>query len=281
MTQIALITDSSNDLPPDMLVRYDIRVVPLLIHFGDDELVGSYENREIFWQRVAAGEIPRTAAPSPAAFSQVFAEALANADEAIVITITGKHSSTYNSALLAASEFDGRVHVFDSWAISLGVGLQVLRAARRIEQGWEVPDILADLEEARSRLRLTLYLDSLDAVQRGGRIALAMGAIKRMSSMLSIKIILEMREGELAFAGAVRSPKKGMRHIVESITGKRAERVAVAHTRAPQLAEQLADMVAPALDFPREDILVAESGPILGVHGGERAFGVTFFEQVT
>lgn len=279
MTRIALITDSSNDLPPHILQRYNIGVVPLLIHFGEEELSDAYENRELFWQRFADGAIPRSAAPSPAAFSHAFNRALEQADEVIAIIITSKHSSTYNSALLAASEFDGRVHVFDSWAISLGVGLLVLRAAERIEQGADVDAILADLKDARSRLRLLLYLDSLDAIQRGGRIALAMGAIKRMTSILSIKITLSMNEGELIFAGAVRSPKKGMRHIVEIITGKRAERVAVAHTRAPQFAEQLADMVAPALDFPRDAILVDEAGPILGVHGGARAFGVTFFEK--
>jgi DegV family protein with EDD domain len=253
-------------------------VVPLLIHFGDEEQPDTWENRELFWQRVANGEIPRSAAPSAGAFYDAFKDALETADEAIVITITSKHSSTYNSAVLAANEFEGRVHVFDSYAISLGVGLQVLRAARLIEQGASTSEILADLEDARSRLRLILYLDSLEAIQRGGRIALAMDAIKRMSSMMSVKVILNMTEGELGFAGAVRSPKKGMRHIVEAISDSRAEVVAVAHTRAPDKAEQLADMVAPVLSFPRDEILVDEAGPILGVHGGAGAFGVTFFE---
>ncbi len=280
MTRIALITDSSNDLTPEMLQRHHIDVLPLMIHFGEEELPDAYENRELFWQRCAAGETPRSAAPAPGAFSDVFERALTRADEVIAITLTSKHSSTCNSALLAASEFGGRVHVFDSWAISLGVGLLVLRAAERIEQGADVATVLADLADARSRLRLHLYLDALDAIQRGGRIALAMGAIKRMSAVLSIKLILSMNEGELAFAGAVRSPKKGMRHIVEAISGKRAESVAVAHTRAPQFAEQLANRVAPVLDFRREAILVAEAGPILGVHGGERAFGVTFIEKI-
>jgi len=281
MTRIALITDSSNDLSPDILNRYNVSVVPLLIHFGEDEHPDAYENRELFWRRLADGEIPRSAAPSPAAFSDAFIRALDQADEVIAITVTSKHSSTYNSALLAASEFGGRVHVFDSWAISLSVGLLVLRAVEHIEQGADVAAILADLKDARSRLCLFLYLDSLDAIQRGGRIALAMGAIKRMSSILSIKITLSMNKGELAFAGAVRSPKNGMRHLVEKIAGKRAESVAVAHTRAPQFAEQLADMAASALDFPRQAILVDEAGPILGVHGGARAFGVTFFEKTT
>ncbi len=280
MPPIALVTDSSNDLSPEILARYRIRVVPLLIQFGDEGQPDTYDQREIFWQRLAEGQIPRSAAPSPETFATAFRQALQEAEQVIAITITGKHSSTYNSAMLAASEFDNRVFVFDSWAISLGVGLQVLRAAEGIEQGLSVPEILDDLTDARSRLRLMLYLDSLDAVQRGGRIALAMSAIKRMSSMLSVKIILNMQEGELAYAGAVRSPRKGMAHILQAIAGKRAERVAVAHTRSPELAQKFADQVAATLDFPRDEILVAEAGPILGVHGGAGAFGVTFFEKI-
>jgi DegV family protein with EDD domain len=281
MTKIALITDSSNDLPPSILASHHIDVVPLMIHFGDEEFHDVYENRESFWKRLDQGELPRSAAPSVGAFYDAFAAALHDADEVIAITITSKHSSTYGSALLAAAEFEDKVHVFDSWAISLGVGLLVLRAARLIEQGAETSDILADLEAARSRLRITLYLDSLDAIQRGGRIALAMEAIKRMSSMFSIKIILSMTEGELGFAGAVRSAKKGMRHIVESIAEHQAEAVAVAHTRTPERAGRLADLAAATLDFPRGEILVAEAGPILGVHGGAGAFGVTFFERAS
>ncbi len=279
MARIALVTDSGNDLPPRLIQRHRIRVVPLLIRFGEDEHLDTYERRQVFWQRFASGEIPRTAAPSPETFARAYREALQEASQVIALTITGKHSSTYNSALLAAREFGGRVHVFDSWAISLAEGLLVLRAAEGIARGMNVPDILSDLEDARRRQHLILYLDSLDAIQRGGRLAPAMSAIKRMSSMLSIKIILTTKEGEFAYAGAVRSPRKGMAHIVQAIAGKRAERVAVAHTRAPELADKLAEEVALALDFPRRDILTAEAGPVLGVHGGFRAFGVTFIAQ--
>lgn len=279
MTKIALITDSSNDLPPEILARYNIGVVPLIIHLGSEELPGTGENREIFWERVAQGATPRTAAPSIGAFQEAFATALTRADEVIAVTLTGKHSSTYHIAQLAAAEFDGRVHVFDSWAISLGVGLQVLRAAQLAEQGASVSAILADLEERRNRFRISLYLDTLDAIQRGGRIALAMNAIKGMSSILSVKVILHMVQGELKFAGVVRSAKKGMRHIVNSFSGSEIEELGVAHTRVPARAQQLADMASETLDFPREDILVAEAGPILGVHGGSGAFGVIAFTR--
>ncbi len=279
MARIALITDSSNDLPPDILAQHEIIVVPLLIHFGEEEFLDVYEERELFWRRFSQGETPRTASPSPAAFAEAYQRALARADEAIMITLTSKHSSTYQNAVMAAEAFAGRVHVFDSWAISLGEGLLVLHAASLIEQGADVQETLAQLADARARLRLILYLDSLDAVQRGGRIALAMNVVKRMSSMLSIRVLLEMQEGELVFGGAVRTPKKGLRHMLQRVQGKRAERLATAHTRAPEFALQLADLVAPALSFPREEVLVAEAGPVLGAHGGFRAFGVTFIEK--
>ncbi len=279
MPTIALLTDSASDLPLALRDRHHIAVVPLHIHFDEQAFPDEYDRREAFWARFAAGEIPRTAAPAPAIFAEAYRQALNRADEALMITVTGRHSSVYQNARLAARAFDGRVRVFDSWAISLAQGLLVLEAADLIERGARMDAILAQLEDARSRLRLMIYLDSLDALQRSGRLALAMNAAKRMTSMLSIRIILEMREGALTLAGAVRSPKKGIRHMVQFCEGKQAERLAVAHTRAPDLAQRLADAIAPVLDFPRDEILVAEAGPVLGAHGGFRAFGVTFIEQ--
>ncbi len=281
MSTLALITDSASDLPPALLKRYGIAVVPLHIHFGEEAFPDAYERREAFWARFAAGETPRTAAPSPAVFAEAYQQALAQARQALMITVTGKHSSVYEHARLAVQDFGGRVQVFDSWGISLAQGLLVLRAAQLIAQGEPMDAILAHLTDARSRLRLMLYLDSLDAIQRSGRIALAMNVAKRMSSMLSIRILLEMKEGALTFAGAVRSPKKGVRHMAQHFQGRRAESLAVAHTRAPELAQALADAIAPVMDFPSEEILIAEAGPVLGAHGGFRAFGVTFIERET
>ena len=279
MTTITLLTDSASDLPPDLLARHHITVVPLLIHFGDETFRDLYEEREQFWARFAAGETPRTAAPAPAIFADAYEQALAHADQALMITLTSKHSSVFQHAWLAAQDFDGRVHVFDSWGISLAEGLLVLKAAELIESGESMEAILNHLTNARSRLRLMLYLDTLDAIQRSGRLAPVIHAAKHMSSMLSIHLILGMREGVLTWTGAVRSPKKGIQHIARAFAGRRAERVAVAHTRAPDQAHRLADAIAQALDFPREDILLAEAGPILAAHGGTRAFGVTFIER--
>ncbi|HID34441.1 MAG TPA: DegV family protein [Anaerolineae bacterium] len=279
MPNIALLTDSSNDLPPDLLERHGVTVVPLHIHFGEETFPDAYDRREAFWARFAAGETPRTAAPSPAIFAEAYERALVQSDEALMITVTSKHSSTYQNALLAAEGFGNRVRVFDSWGISLAQGVLVLRAAQLIARGTQMDAVFAHLEEARARTRLMLYLDSLDAIQRSGRIAPVIHAARRMSSLLSVRILLTVKEGALTFAGAVRSPKKGVRHIARHFQGRRAESLAVAHTRAPELAQALADAIAPAMDFPRDAILMAEAGPVLGAHGGFRAFGVAFIER--
>lgn len=279
MTRIALVADSGCDLPPEIIDRYHIHIVPLVILFEEDQQLDSYENRERFWQRVAAGEIPRSASPGPGAFEAAFRQALQEADEVIAMILTSKHSGTFNSARLAAQAFPGQVHVFDSWAISLGSGLLALHAAQLIEQGADAATILSSLTDARQRLRIYLYLHTLEAVQRGGRVALAMTVIKRMSAMLSVKVILTMQQGELKVAGVVRSPSKGMDFIVQQLQGKQAQSVAIAHTRWPQKAAQLAERVAAALSWPQDAILYNEAGPALGVHGGAGAFGVAFIEK--
>lgn len=280
MSRIALLTDSGADIPSHLLNRYHITLLPLLVHFGDEEAPDNFADRDVFWQRVAAGDIPRTAAPAPAVFARAFDQALVDADEALIVTLTSRHSSTWQNAVLAAEDFGGRVHVFDSWALSVGQSLMVLQAADLIAHGLDAPTILARLQDVRSRLRFYIYLNSLDAIQRGGRIALAMNAVKRMSSMLSIRIILGMEEGELKLTGAVRSPKKGIQFIVRAIEGKQAEAVAIAHTRAPDLADRLAALAAPALHFPQNDILLTEAGVVLGTHGGQRAFGIALIERM-
>ncbi len=279
MPAIALLSDSACDLPTPLLAQHAITLVPLFIRFGDEEFPDRYELREMFWARYAAGEFPQTAASPPSIFADAYTQALENADQVLMITVTGVHSSAYHHAQLAAQAFQGRVQVFDSRAISLAQGLLVLRAARLIAQGAPMPEILEDLYRARERLHLWIYLDSLDAIQRSGRLASAMQTLKRASAALSIRILLDMREGKLHLMGIVRSPRKGIKRIIREVQGRRAEAVAVAHTRALAQAHTLADAVAPVLAYPREHILIAEAGPILGAHGGFRALGLTLIES--
>lgn len=276
MTTIAIVADSGCDLPLSILQRYHIFQVPLVARFGEYELLDSPQTRDEFWQRYDISQPPQSSGPSVGEWLDVFQQALQTADEVIAITITGKHSSTFNSAMIAAREFAGRIHVFDSWSLSLGEGLLTLKAAEMAAAGATVKDILATLYDWRQRLRITIFLDTIEAVQRGGRLAPVMNAIKRVSAVLSIKPILTMNEGELNFAGAVRTLKKGMARAINQVQGQRLLAAAVAHTRIPNVANRLADKVAATAELPDTPLLVAEAGPALAVHAGPGAFGLAY-----
>lgn len=274
MSRVAVIADSGCDLPPALVERHGIGLVSLIARFGNEELLDTPATRELFWARYEQGPPPQSAAPGAGAWAEAFEMGLKRADEVIALTITGRHSATYNSAVLAADEFGDRVHVFDSWSVSLGEGLLALHAARRAADGAEAETILAELTDLRAGLWVGFVLESLEAMQRGGRLAPVIAAVKRMGSLLAIKPILTIREGTIGLEGAARSMRRGVQSLIERIPPGRLFMAAVGHTRRPELAQAVADALAAAAAFPRADILVAEIGPALAVHAGPGAIGI-------
>jgi len=276
MSRVAIVADSGCDLPPPLPDHYGIGLVSLIARFGDEELLDTPATRSRFWELYDRGPPPQSAAPGAGAWAEAFATALGRADEVIALTITSRHSATYNGAVLAASEFGDRVHVFDSWSLSLGEGLLVLHAARRAAAGATAATILAELTDLRSRLQVGFVLESLDAIQRGGRLAPVIAAIKRMGSVFTIKPILAIHEGTIRLDGAARGMRRGLQTLIDRVPSGRVLMAAVGHTRRPELAQAVADTLAVAAAFPREDILVGEIGPALAVHAGPGAIGVGF-----
>ncbi len=276
---IAIVADTGCDLPPAILARYNIGQVSLTARFGDYELLDTPETRSKFWELYDISQPPQSAAPSSGAWADAYETALQRADEIIAITVTSKHSSTYNGAVVAAEQFDGRVHVFDSWSISLAEGLLTLHAAQMAEAGYELAEILAALTAWRERLRVFILLDTIESLQRGGRAATILSATKRVSAVFSIKPLLTINEGVISLEGVVRSHKKGFNRIISSLDGRQIEALVAAHTRNPDEAERLADAAAEATGFPRSEIMVVEAGPALAVHAGPGVIGMAFVEK--
>ncbi|NOX63798.1 MAG: DegV family protein [Chloroflexi bacterium] len=274
--KVAIVADSGCDLPQALLEQYEIGLVPLTARFGEIEIIDQMQNREEFWRRYDLRHPPQSAAPSVGLWEEAFEQALTRAERVIALTLTGKHSATFNHALMAASAFPSQVEVFDSWSLSLGEGLLVLEAARLARAGRSTEVILRALTQTRARLRVHILLDAVEAIQRGGRLGPAMGALKRMSSALSIKPMLAIDEGQIHFDGAVRSRKRGFRRLLAAVEGKPLSALAVAHTRNFDMAEQLADAAAQMTGFPRDQVLLNEAGPALGVHAGPGALGLAF-----
>jgi len=281
MPPIAIVADTGCDLPPAVLARYNIGQVSLTARFGEYELLDTPESRNEFWDLYDISQPPQSAGPSIGAWADAYDTALQDAEEVIAITLTSKHSSTYSSAVIAAEQFAGRVHVFDSWSLSLAEGMLTLHAAQMAEGGHSTDEILAELTSWRQRLRVFILLDTIDSLQRGGRAATIMAAIKRVSGLFSIRPLLTVKEGVISLDGVVRSRKKGFKRIISNLDGRQVEALVTAHTRNHEEAERLADTAAEVTGFPRSEIMVVEAGPALAVHAGPGVIGMAYVENPT
>ncbi|MCS7222484.1 MAG: DegV family protein [Anaerolineae bacterium] len=279
MSPVKIVADSGCDLPGPILERYDVSIVPLVVQIGSDQYYHGQIDLETFWRRLLS-ERATTSGPSLGLFQQTF-ERLVNAGhEVVCITLTGRHSNTFNTAWGAAQEFIGRVRVVDSWSISLSMGLQVLMAAIAAQAGRSADEIVALVEELRQRIRLRIVLDTLEYARRGGRLARLMPILDRMCRALSIKPILSMVEGEFRFIGAARSLKGALRRIEDEVSNWGSiEQVAIAHVRLPELVEEAAHRLAEKLHMMRESILTGEAGPAFAVHAGPGAFGIVLLPK--
>jgi len=272
---IRIVTDSSCDLPRRLVERFKIAVVPLIVRFGPEVYDDGELSAAEFWQKAAGPHHPQTSQPSVGTFEQVFERLVAQGRQVLCLTITGKHSGTFNSARLAAQRFGEVVKVFDSLSLSLGLGLQALAAARAARDGRSMQEILALLEDMRARVRVTIVLDTLENLRRGGRADGFIAVADRMTRALNIKAIINVVDGQLRLLGAARSFRSGLRralNLVERLGP--LEHLAVVHTRRQETAEEMAGRLAECTGFPREGVWVRETKAALASHGGMGLIGV-------
>lgn len=273
---VRIVTDSACDLPPELEQRHGIEIVPLTIRFGDDEAVDRRDlTPEQFWSKMARSAVlPETAAPSAGAFEDAFRRlADAGADGIVCITLSSKLSATIQSAQVAAKAFEGElpIEVVDSLSVTLGIGNQVLAAARLAEEGADVATIRDHVLDLRSRSRVYGALDTLENLKKGGRIGAAAALV---GSMLSIKPLISVEDGEVHPGARVRTRSKALRWLVDKVKEEGAvENLAILHGDAPDLPVLL-EMFEPL--YPSDQIVVGQVGPVIGTHAGPRVIGVTY-----
>jgi DegV family protein with EDD domain len=269
------VTDSSCDLPSDLLEEHGIEVVPLTVHFGTEVYSDGELTVEDFWDKATGAVHPQTSQPPVGAFEEVFQQLLAACRQVLCITLTGKHSGTINAARLAAQRFDSAVSTFDSHSLSLGLGLQALAAARAAQVGRSMAEILSLLEELRGRMRLMILMDTLEYLRMGGRADAFIAIAQRMTRALNIKVTINVVEGHLRLLGASRSFKRGLKRMQSLIEEMGPlEQLAVVHTRNPTVAAAFADGLSERTGFPRQRIWLRETGAVLSVHAGPGVVGV-------
>jgi DegV family protein with EDD domain len=276
MGNIRVVTDSSCDLPQGLADEHDIEIVPLTIRFGDEELV---DRRDLtpkeFWAKCAATPVlPETAAPSPGAFETAFRKAAADGCAGVVcICLSGDLSATYQSAQLAAQAVEGEipVRVIDSKSITMGLGVMCLSAAAMAEQGKGIDDVAAAAEDLVPRVRVYGALNTLENLKKGGRIG---GAKALAGSLLSIKPIIEVRNGKVEEESKQRTRARSLRYLADKIKAAGdLEYLAVMHGEAADLDEFL-EMLASVPQ--RDDMVIGDIGAVIGTHGGPGVMGVAF-----
>jgi DegV family protein with EDD domain len=272
---VHVITDSACDLPDELVAKHNITIVPLSIRFGSDEFIDRQDlSVADFWNRLpASATLPETAAPSAGAFEAAFRAAHeAGATAVVSINLSSHLSATMQSAQLAARAVSDTipVTVIDSMQASMGLGGLVLLAADRAATGADAATIEAAVIEARGRTRLFGALDTLEYLRKGGRIG---GAQALVGSILSIKPLIEVRDGKVEEAGKVRTRSKALLALVDKVKAQPVEALSVLHGDAPDL-----DVLLTLLDpiVSRDDILLGTVGPTIGTHAGPGVIGVTF-----
>jgi DegV family protein with EDD domain len=273
--KVALVTDSTADLPEPLRTRLGIRMVPLYVHLGS----GVYRDwteitpTEIF-EKVRQGvAFPTTSQPSPKDFEEVYRQALAEADHVLSIHISSKLSGTLQSAELAAQAFPGRVSLFDSQAASLGIGMMVLRAHELLQEGKALEEVLAELNRIRQDHFVRFSVATLEFLRRGGRIG---GAQALLGTLLNIKPVLTLKAGRVEAAGRARGEKGARELILKDFLawgkGRGRIRAFFLYSGDPQAVEELKGMVL-ASSLPVEEGLTSELGSVIASHTGPGTYG--------
>jgi DegV family protein with EDD domain len=279
MPGVSVVTDSTSYLPPDLVERHRIEVVPLYVVFGGDRTVPETEitDYDAFFEELRAAEsLPTTSQPSVGDFTSVYEPLLADGGEVVSIHISGGLSGTVDSARRAAETLtrEGRggerVHVFDSTTAAAGLGLMVLSAAGAAADGVPGPDIVDRLVAARRELRLWFSIDTLEFLRRGGRIGAASAWI---GSTLKVKPILTV-QNEMTPVERVRTSSRAFERMVDyqrQCHDSDADGWAAQHINAPDQVDRLVERGREI--FGREPVIVSQIGPVLATHTGPGLLG--------
>ncbi len=276
MSGIRLVTDSACDLSDELLAELGVGMVPLTIRFGAEELVDRVElSTKEFWARVArSSNLPETAAPSPGAFVQAF-ERMADDDATgvVCVNLSAKLSATIEAARQAARELGGRipVQVVDSQSVTMGQGLVVVEAAQRAAAGADLDEVGAAADAAVRRMKVYGAIDTLENLRKGGRIG---GARALLGSLLSIKPVIEVRDGVVEQESRQRTRARCLQYLADKVKAAGPiARLAVSGADAPDL-DRFLDLLDTV--HPTERLVLGEIGPVIGTHAGPRAIGVAW-----
>lgn len=271
---LKVITDSTSDLLPDQVEAHHLSVVPLYVNFDGKLQKDRLEinTPDIFTGVKAGKKIPSTSQPSPEDFKGFYDNALMLADHVLSIHISSKMSGTVQSATLAAKEFEGRVTVFDSETVSVGLGMMAMRASDMAWMGSRLEEIMAMLEKLRQKQSIMFTVDTLDYLRMNGRIG---GAQALLGSLLNIKPILAVKSGKVEAAGRVRGRPQAIKelqnHLAKYVQANGPSRVCMIDTPG---GEEEARKMAEAVKATGVEVIgINPLGAVVATHAGPGTIG--------
>jgi DegV family protein with EDD domain len=274
---IQLVTDSSADLPKELLDKYNISVVPLTINIdGKEYLEGVDLMPQEFYEKMCNGkELPKTSQPSPAAFADFF-KTLSGKRPILCLTISSGLSGTYQSACVGRDMSGQDVTVFDTLAGSLGHGLQLIEARKLAIQGLPIDKIVEFLDELRKRSNILILLDTLENIVKGGRLSKFQGSIAKI---LDIKVLLEGVEGKVEIIEKTRGKRRFLMRTID-IIGERKRDFSdtvfgITHIDNLKDAEFLRDEIIKR--YKPKDVIINYMGATMGTYAGKGGMIVSFY----
>jgi len=281
---IALITDSTCDIPQNLVDQYSITVIPQVVVWGDEILLDRIDISPLeFYRRVTeAPVLPTTTQPGPKDFEQIYQNAIdQGAEEIVIFTVSGAMSGTFQLAKTVGDQMSVPVHVIDSKGPTMSLGWQVLTAARARESGASAAEMIAAAGKARQNMAQVVLMDSLEHLQRTGRIG---KATQMLGSIIQLKPLIKINHetGIVEPAGRARTRKKAIKELIqrffEQLDVTKPMHVAVLHGDALPEAEQLAERIQ--AEYAPVEMFINITGPVLGINTGPQALALAGFNEV-
>jgi len=269
--KIAIVSDSTADIPHHLVEKYEIRIMPNIVVIEGQSLEdGKGISREEFYERLPRlAELPTTATASIGSYQELYGALLQEGTEHILsIHPPVKLSGIFNAASSAASMFDNKVEVIDSGQISFGLGVQVLAAAEAASKGGNLKQVKAILENIKQRVRVIAMLDTMEFIRRSGRVSWARASF---GSLFQIKPFIEVKDGDVNRFGEVRTRQKGIARLIELANSQQMDRLAILHTNSEKDAQLILDNL---VKQPSTSPLVINVTTVIGTHVGPNGLGL-------
>ncbi|HCC08011.1 MAG TPA: DegV family protein [Clostridiales bacterium] len=271
---IRIVTDSTSDLNEELIGKYNIEIAPLTVHFKDRAYKDTVEiSAKMFYEKLKdCNELPKTSQVNPAEFEDIFENILKAKDEVLGIFISSDLSGTFNSAKIAKELIvNDKIHLIDSRNVTVGLGSIILYAAKLIEKGRTIDEIIKEIERIKNNSKLVVMADTLEYLKKGGRLSPAKAMI---GTILNLKPILVLKDGLIDTLDKVRGNGKGITYMLEYVKDyiKEDSDIFVLNAASDEAAEKMIEKLK--TEYGAKNVHKCDMGPTIGVHLGPGAVGI-------